>query len=120
MLDKSLLFLDNEAYNATPKVIDMGTSFNPGHGTRLQGFISSGPGDVAGLTALVIKTGATSGAATTTVDTIVMTHTQVNTGSGRKFSIPTDGLQQFVTITLTGASAGTGITAGLALDVQSA
>jgi hypothetical protein len=119
MLDKTLLFLDNAAYNATPSVVDLGTSFNPGAENPVEGFISCPAGDCAGVTALVIKTGTTFGGASTTVSTIVMTAAQINTGN-RKFTLPSDGLQRFVTISLTGASAGTTLTSGLGLDNQSA
>ena len=116
-LDKELLFLDGEAYNATPAVLDIGYAFQPGSGAQLRGRISCAGEDAAGATHLVITTGATSGLGTT-IATLPMTHTQMN--AGFNFNIPITGLLQFVTISLTGASAGTGITAGLALDVQTA
>lgn len=111
MLDSSLLFLNAGAYNAAPAVLDMGSSFNPGAGNKLKGFVKCASKDMAGTTALVIKTGDTSGTATTTVDTIAMTHTQAN--AGFNFELPVTGLQRYVTISFTGVIAGTSITAGL-------
>jgi hypothetical protein len=118
MIDKSLLFLDAAAYNATPAVIDLGTTFNPGENFPLEGFISCPAGDCAGVTALVIKTGSTT-SPTTDVATIVMTAAQINTGN-RRFTMPSAGMLRYCTISLTGASAGTTLTCGLVLDNQSA
>lgn len=116
-LDKELLFLDAAAYTATPEVLDIGYAFQPGSGAQLRGRISCAGGDAAGTTALVITTGATSGLGTT-VATLPMTHTQMN--DGFNFNIPITGLLRYVGMSLTDISAGTGITAGLALDVQTA
>jgi hypothetical protein len=115
--DKELLFLDDEDYDASPAVIDIGYAFQPGSGYQLRGRVSCAGGDAAGTTALVITTGATSGLGTT-VATLPMTHTQMN--AGFNFNLPITGLLRYIGISLTGASAGTGITAGLALDVQTA
>ena len=118
MLDKKLLWLYAAAYNATPTPIDLGVASHAGDGAQLRGRISCGGGDMTGTTALVIKTGTTSAGATgTTIATLPMTHTQAN--AGFNFNIPMDNLLQWVTISLTGVTAGTLITAGLSLDVQS-
>lgn len=111
MLDKSLLWLDNAAYNATPVVLNLGTAFNPGGEKKLKGFVKCSGKNMAGTTALVIKTGTTSGTASTTIATIPMTHTQAN--KGFNFELPITDLKQYVDIAFTGASAGTGIYAGL-------
>lgn len=112
MLDTSLLWMNNAAYNATPTPLDLGTAFNPGAGVKLKGFIKCSGKDMTGTTALVIKTGTTTGGATgTTLATIAMTHAQAN--AGFNFELPTTGLLRWVTFSLTGVGAGTGIYAGL-------
>jgi hypothetical protein len=112
MLDKSLLWLNSEAYNATPAPIDLGEAVNPGGGKSIDAFIVCAAKDMAGTTALVIKGGTTSAGATgTTLATLVVTHTQIN--AGFNFRLPHTGLLRFVTISLTNVSAGTKITAGL-------
>ena len=118
MQDKQMMFLDEDAYDTTPEVLDLGITFHPGAGNMLKGRISSSQGDVAGMTAMVIKTGSTAATATTTIATLPITAAMVN--AGHNFSMPLDELQQFATIALTGATAGTGITAGLQWDVQTA
>ena len=116
-LDKELLFLDDADYDDTPAVLDIGYAFQPGSGAQLRGRISCGGGDAAGATHLVITTGATSGLGTT-IATLPMTHTQMN--AGFNFNIPITGVLRYLGMSITSISAGTEITAGLALDVQTA
>jgi len=111
MLDSALLFCNSMAHGGTPAVLNLGTAFNPGGGNKLKGFVKCSGKDMAGTTALVVKTGTTSVTASTTVATIPMTHTQAN--AGFNFELPITDLKQYVTISFTGISAGTGIYAGL-------
>lgn len=116
MIDKALQFCDNMAFGGTPAVVNLGDDFNPGAGVTLKGRLQ-GSG-VTGMTALVINTGATSGTATTVVDTLACTAAQAN--AGFNFNLPITGMQQYVTVAFTGITAGTILDCSLNLNVQTA
>lgn len=117
MLDKTMLWMNDVAYNATPAVIDLGgAGYFEGRGVPLQGFIQCAAGDAADVVAVVVKTGSTT-SPSTTVATIVTTAAKVN--AGFRFSIPPESMLRYSTISLTSISAGTHITAGMAFDTQS-
>jgi len=115
MLDKALNLCSAMAYNGTPAIVDLGIA-NPGPGYQIKGRLQMA--DAEGMSALVIKTGATSGTATTTLATIPCTFTQAN--AGFNFTLPPAGLLQFVTVSFTGLSAGTVTDCSLMLDHQTA
>ena len=118
IFDKTLLFFDSAAFNATVNVLDLRNAFRPeGDMTSIKGRIVCAGGNAAGATALTIITGTTNNPATT-IATLPMTHTQMN--AGFNFTIPADNLKRYLKIGITGISAGTKITAGLVLDTQTA
>lgn len=116
MLDKQLNFCSAMAYNGTPAVVDLGSTFQPASGHTIKGRIQGA--SVVGLAALVILTGTVPGTVTTVVDTIACTAAQCN--AGFNFQLPAAGLSRYVTIGLTSISAGTIVDASLMLNHQTA
>jgi len=110
ILDYESMFLDEAAFDATPAVLDLGC-IRPGPGRPLKVF-ASGVG-VTDMTAIAVTDGATVGAATDALLTVPASATEMNEG-GVTFTLPSE-TKEFVTIALTGITAGT-VTAGIILD----
>ena len=108
ILDKFMLWADDLAHNGTVTELDLGAA-EPGKGEPIECFIQGT--SMAGVTAVVISSGSTSGSLTTTV-THAITAAEINAGPVR-FYLPMD-VGRYVSIALTGASAGTW-TAGIVL-----
>lgn len=113
-MDAQALFLDNAAYNATVNAIDLG-AVRP-RGKQVKCFIHCKNGDMGGMTALAVTDGATS-AAGDAYKSYTLSAAALNAGTFF-FTLDAD-VARYVKIALTGATAGTGITAGVVLDEHS-
>ena len=118
IFDKLNEFMDAAAYNATPTVVDLGPEFDAGRGHPMKISVNCGGGDMAGLTAIEVHCD-DSNPPTTVVQTVAAAPADVN---GKVFSFYITPDQKFkgryMDIALTGASAGTMITAGIVHDAQ--
>ena len=112
LLDKLTLLADSLAYDGTPEVYDFGVAA-PCKSDTYEIFIS-GEGDVAGATTVTVNTAGTA-ACGTTIGTVVFTAAALN-AAPQRVPIPSN-CEQFVTIAITGATAGT-LNAGIIATVQ--
>jgi len=114
IIDALNLWYDDAAYDASVTVLDLGTT-RPGPGEPYRCFITCANADMAGLTALTVTDGATNAAAD---GHKVYTLLAATLNLGTFFFELSPDTARYVKLALTGASAGTGITAGLVTGQQ--
>lgn len=109
IIDALSLWYDNAAYNDAVTVLDLKTA-RPGPGMPYHCFIACANGDMGGMTALTVTDGATNSAADGH-KVYTLTAAELNAGVFN-FELSPD-TARYVKLALTGANAGTGITAGI-------
>jgi len=114
-IDARTTFASDLAYNGTAEILDLGSEIR-GKGGPIKCFISGH--DLVAATGFIVKDGTVADTAATTRQTNVIALADLNDGPV-EFYLPTN-VQQYVTITLVGATTSGTWDAGIVLGVNTA